>query len=104
MKTKSVLLSTSQMANFHGLIDKISNRQLERVSETRLMGVKFQGNLKWNDHVKDITNASHGVLCPLQKLKHFTDFYLRKRLAESLVLSRFPTIVTWSIHLRQDTC
>ena len=63
------------MANFHGLIDKISNRQLERVSETRLMGVKFQGNLKWNDHVKDITNASYGVLCPLQKLKHFTDFY-----------------------------
>ena len=78
MKTKSVLLSTSKMANFHGLIDKISNRQLERVSVTRLLGLKFQGKLKWNDHVKDIANASYGVLCPLQKLKLLQTFtYVR---------------------------
>ena len=50
--------------------------------------MKFQENLKWNDHVKDIANASYGVLRTLRKLKHFTDFHLRKRLADSLVLSR----------------
>ena len=73
------------MANFHSLIDEISNRQLERVSETRLLGVKFQGNLKWNDHVKGIANDSYGVVCTLQKLKHFTDQTFTY--AESLVLS-----------------
>ena len=65
-----MLLSTSQIASFVGLKDEnhkleISNRQLERVSETRLLGAKFQENLKWNDHVKDIAkkiNASYGVL------------------------------------------
>ena len=93
VKTKSMLLSTRQIASFHGLKDENlnlenSNRQLERVSETRLLGVKFQENLKWNDHVKDIANASYGVLRTLRKLKHFTDFHLRKRLADSLVLSR----------------
>ena len=67
---------------------EISNRQLERVSKTKLLKVKFQGNLKWNNHVKDIAIASYGVLRTLQKLKHFTDFHLLKRLAESLVLSR----------------
>ena len=72
----------------HGLNLEISNRQLERVSETRLLGVKFQENLKWSDHVKDIANASDGVLCTLRKFKHFTDFHLRKKLANSLVLSR----------------
>ena len=82
-----------QLECFHGLKDEnltleISNRQLVRVSETRLLGVKFQENLKWNDHVKDIANASYGVLRTLQKLKHFTDFHPRKRLADSLVLSR----------------
>ena len=56
--------------------------------KTRLLGVKFQENLKWNDHAKDITNASYGVLCTLPKLKHFTYFHLSKRLANSLVLSR----------------
>ena len=55
------------MASFHGLKDEtldlqISNRQLERVSEKRLRGEMFQENLKWNDLLKDIANASYGVL------------------------------------------
>ena len=58
------------------------------MSETKLLGVKLQENLKWNDHVKDVANASYGVLRTLRKLKHFTDFNLRKRLAELLMLSR----------------
>ena len=52
------------------------------------VGVKLQENLKWKDHVKDVANASYGVLRTLSKLKHFTNFNLRKRLAELLVLSR----------------
>ena len=35
-----------------------------------------------------MANASYGVLRTLHKLKHFTNFNLRKRLAELLVLSR----------------
>ena len=84
---------SNQLARVHDLKHQItqleiSNRQLERVSETKLLGVKLQENLKWNDHVKDVANASYGVLRTLRKLKHFTDFNLRKRLAELLVLSR----------------
>ena len=59
---------------------EILNCQLERVSETKLLGVKLQENLKWNDHFKDAANASYGVLRTLSKLKHFTNFNLRKRL------------------------
>ena len=102
-----MLLSTSQIASFDGLKDEnhnldISNRQLERVSETRLLGVNFQENLKWNDHVKDITNASYGVLHTLQKLKRFTDYVLRD--LQSYLYYRGSTIVTRSIHLCQDKC
>ena len=93
VKTKQMVLSTNQLARVHDLKHQItqleiSNCQLERVSETKLLGVKLQENLKWNDHVKDVANASYGVLRTLRKLKHFTDFNLRKRLAELLVLSR----------------
>ena len=93
VKTKQMVLSTNQLAWVHSLKHQItqleiSNCQLERVSETKLLGVKLQENLKWNDHVKDVANASYGVLRTLCKLKHFTDFNLRKRLAELLVLSR----------------
>lgn len=92
-KTKQMVLSTNQLARVHDLKHQITqleilNRQLERVSETKLLGVKLQENLKWNDHVKDVANASYGVLRTLRKLKHFTVFSLRKRLAELLVLSR----------------
>ena len=103
-----MLLSTSQIASFDGLKDEnhnleISNRQLERVSETRLLGVKFHWeNLKWNDHVKDIANTSYGVLHTLQKLKHFTDYVLRD--LQSYLYYRGSTIVTRSIHLCQDKC
>ena len=38
-------------------------------SETMLLGKKFSD-------VKDIANASYGVLRTLRKLKHFTDFHL----------------------------
>ena len=58
------------------------------MSETKLLGVKLQENLKWNDRVKDVANASYGVLRTLRKLKHFTNVNLRTRLAELLVLSR----------------
>ena len=88
-----MVLSTNQLARVHDLNNQtiqleISNRQWERVSQTKLIGVKFQENLKWNDHVKDVANGSYGVLRPLCKLKHFTNLNLRKRLAELLVLSR----------------
>ena len=91
--TKQMVLSTNRLARVHDLNNQttqleISNCQLERVSETKLLGVKLQENLKWNDHVKDVANASYGVLRTLRKLKHFTNFNLRKRLAELLVLSR----------------
>ena len=61
------------MVSFHGVKDEtlnlqISNGQLERVSEKRLRGVMFQENLKWNDLLKDIANASYGVLRTFQGL------------------------------------
>ena len=89
VKTKQMVLSTNQLARVHGLKNQtiqleILNRQLKSVSETNLLGVKLQVNLKWNDHVKDVANASYGVLHTLRKLKHFTNFNLRKRLTCSI--------------------
>ena len=57
------------MASFHGLLKicqnlnlAILNRQLERAHETRLPGMKFQENLKLNDHVKNIANYASLIL------------------------------------------
>ena len=68
-----MVLSTNQLARFHDLKHQItqleiSNRHLQRVSERKLLGVKLQENLKWNDHVKDVANASYEVLRTLRKM------------------------------------
>ena len=103
-----MLLSTSQLVCSHGLKDQnlnleISNCRLERVSEAKLLGVKLQENLKWNDHVKDIANASYGVFRTLPKLKLSTEFPYIRDLQSRLYFQGW-TIVTQSTHLCQGTC
>ena len=93
------------MASFLNLKDKnlnseISNRQLETVSETRLLGKKFSD-------VKDVANASYGILRTLRKLK-LTFYRLPPSVRDfqSRLYYRLQdwTVVTRSIHLCQDTC
>ena len=43
-------------------------------------------NLKWDEHVNELSISCDGVLRTLRKLKNFTNFKLRKQLAESLIL------------------
>ena len=104
-----MLLSTSQMASFVGLKDEnhkleISNRQLERVSETRLLGAKFQENLKWNDHVKDIAkkiNASYGVLHTISETLKLNWLPVEERRDYNLLKLTFKALHTkqWPLYL-----
>ena len=106
---KSMLLSTSQIASFDGLKDEnhkleISNRQLGRVSETRPLGVKFQENLKWNDHVKDIPKCFLWSLTHTAKIKTFYRLCTKLRDLQSYLYYCCSTIVTRSVHLCQGKC
>ena len=52
-----MLLSTSRMAHVHRLREisldlKISEEGLERVEQTKLLGVHLHELLKWDQHVK----------------------------------------------------
>jgi hypothetical protein len=92
-KTKAMLLSTRQMSRVHGLytnrpLVSISSNNLEYVEVCKLLGVHFNENLKWDEQVKAICKSCYGTIRILKKIKNFTDFKLRKQLAESLVLSK----------------
>ena len=60
---------------------------MERVSETKLLGIDFDEHLTWNKHIKKVISSCHYTLSTLCKLKNFT-FELRQQLAESLILSK----------------
>ena len=89
LRTKFITFSTSQLSKRHDLEQRAYNvefagKKLERVDNTRLLGIQLDSHLKWNQHVKQLL-ASVTVL---KKLKNFTDFKLRKQLAQNLLLSK----------------
>ena len=92
-KTKAMLISTPQMSRVHSLDRNrpnltISNKTLEYIIISKLLGVNFQENLKWDEHINALCKSCFGTLRILRKIKNFTDFKLRKHLAESLILSK----------------
>ena len=61
---------------------------MERVSSWEVLGMLFQQNLLWNNHIMELVLSCYGVLVVLRKLKRFTHFHIRKQLAEALVQSK----------------
>ena len=86
-KTKFVVLFTQQTSSHHKLADRAPNlavgdNSLERVESTKLLGVDIHSNLEWDDHIKHLAASCYGTLATLKKIKNFTNYKLRKHLAE----------------------
>ena len=92
-KTKTMLLSTSQMSHVHSLdknrpVITISDSTLEFVNVSKLLGVHFHQHLNWDEHVQATCKSCYGTIQTIRKLKNFAGYRLRKQLVESLVLSK----------------
>ena len=88
-----MLISTQQMIRTHSLDSMdlelaIFDKSLERVKMSKLLGFYLSNDLKWDEHLNQLLKSCYGTLRTLRKLKHFTDFLLRRHLAESLILSK----------------
>ena len=88
-----MVLSTQKMSSHHKLADCVLNltvgdNSLKRIESTKFLEVKINSNLKWNDRIKHLAASCYGTLATLKKVKNFTNYKLRKHLAELLVLLR----------------
>ena len=54
----------------------------------KLLGVTFDKNLNWSDHINNTLQSCYGTLRTLKNFKRFTPFKVRKTLAEALILSK----------------
>ena len=93
-KTKFILFITKQMSTKHKLNEMSKkvmindNSTLDRVTNSRILGVNFDENLNWENHVTKVIKTCYSTLASLRKMKRLTDFKLRKQLSEQLVLSK----------------
>ena len=67
---------------------KLECNDVKEELNTKLLGIYFDNHLKWDCHIKNLISSSYSKLSSLRKMKHFTTFHVRKRLAESLIMSR----------------
>ena len=85
-----MVLSTQKMSSHHKLADcalnlTVGDNSLKRVESTKFLEVNIHSNLKWDEH---LAASCYGTLATLKKVKNFTNYKLRKHLAELLVLLR----------------
>ena len=67
----------------------VDGKLLERIRATKLLGLYITENFTWNDHINQLSSTCYSTLVTLRKIKNFvTPFYLRKQLAEQLILSK----------------
>ena len=91
-KTKSILFSTSQLAQKNQLSDSntyqitCNEKAVKRVQCAKHLGIHFDENLSWKDHINNVVKSCYGPLRILRQFKCFAPFNVCKILAETLVL------------------
>ena len=70
------------------------NTMLKRTDSNKILGVTFQQQLNWDNHISELTKSSYSIIAVLRKIKRIASSYLRKQLCESLVMSRIDYCIT----------
>jgi len=70
------------------LLEENVQRINEDVNNFIVLRIIFSYHLSWNALIKHILSLSYSSLREISKLKRFTPYHTRKKLAEALILSR----------------
>ena len=103
-KTKHMVISTKQMSKVRNLDEytpplTLKDKTVDRVKKLKLWGTWLSENLKWTEHVNEVTLSWCRVLATLRKIKNMTSQETKKSLVQSLVLSKlyFNDSVTYPL-------
>ena len=62
--------------------------RLTSTISTKILGVYFQQQLNWDNHITELSKTCYATLSALRKMKRIAHFSIRRHLCESLVLSK----------------
>ena len=86
-KLKLASFSKTKMPEKSYLV-RSNSKSIEHVRSAKLLGVIFDENLSFSEHVYSTLKICYGTLRTLKNFKRFTPLRVRKSLAEALVLSK----------------
>ena len=65
-----------------------NGKLLERVTTAKILGIHMDEHLTWADHVTTLLSSCYAALAVLRKLHNLAPYHIRKKLVESLVMSK----------------
>ena len=72
--------------------NKTENR-VKRKDSMKILGMKVDKHLTWEEHVANVIKSSYDTLRLLKLLKKYTPYKVRKILAEALILWKLIMVV-----------
>ena len=97
-KTKTMIFSTKEMSQYNHIDNadtypvvfngNEAKNKIERKDSMKILGMKVDQHLTWEEHVANVIKSSYDTLRSLKLLKRYTPYKLRETLAETLVLSK----------------
>ena len=76
-KTKQMLVTTRSMSRVHDLGDytpslSLKNKTIDRVDRFKFLGTLLIEDLKWTEHVNNVTSSCFGALAVLREIMNMT--------------------------------
>jgi hypothetical protein len=100
-KTQAILLGTKQKTNqaLKFVIEKCLSVKLDGVpivlsSKVKNLGLVYDADLSWDEHVSQICSIVYLKLRRLQRHRHFISTDMKKRLVQALVLPHFDYCIS----------
>jgi hypothetical protein len=89
-KSKLLLFGSKQrLKSFNSISIKVNNQAVGRVNSLKYLGVTFNEDLSWSDHIENIISKTNQRLGLLKRIKHLLPTDSRLTLFSCLVLPLF---------------
>ena len=80
---------------------KIEDFSIKNSTEEKLLGVKFDSNLSFENHVTSLCKKASQKLHALARISHYMDLNKRRNLMKAFITSQFSyCLLTWMFHSR----
>ena len=83
----------------------INEEPLERVTETKYLGIKFDTNMRWSKHVEYLINKTSYLIFIFSKIAKFMDYNTLKIIYYALFYSQINYgIIAWGERIKSNYC